>query len=62
MKNKQLTRDELLKVLQSYAGMIERSGEDFPGVVLDDIHASVKGILRDNAPDLKVKNWWRGNK
>lgn len=53
MKNKSYTREELLKVMASYLRMIERSGEEFPTVVLDDIEKSIKYVLEVNAYDGK---------
>jgi hypothetical protein len=46
LKKADYTVDVLLDVLGSYRRMIERSGGEFPTVVLSDIKASVTGILK----------------
>lgn len=39
-------RQILLEVMESYVRMIERSGKEYPTVVLGDIKASITGILK----------------
>lgn len=43
-KEKLYTRDTLIKVLESYARMIDHNSE-YPTVVLSDIRASIKSVL-----------------
>ena len=49
MKKKEYTREQLLDVLGSYLCMINRSGDEFPTVVLSDIKASCKTVLKANS-------------
>ena len=46
MKKEQYTVPVLLDVIASYQRMIERSGKEYPTVVLSDIDASIKAVLR----------------
>jgi hypothetical protein len=48
MKKKKYTADQLLQVIKSYYSMIQRSGENFPTVVLDDIQKSAEYVLQKN--------------
>lgn len=41
------TVDVLLDVLKSYKRQIERSGKEYPTVVLSDISASIDFVLRN---------------
>ncbi len=43
------TVDVLLDVLQSYRRQIERSGKEYPTVVLSDISASIDYVLQNCA-------------
>ena len=47
MKQQTLTKEQLLGVMESYLNMIER-GKEYPTVVLSDIEASLKSVLRKN--------------
>lgn len=42
------SRHALLDILKSYLTMIERSGKEYPTVVLGDITASIKYVLKEN--------------
>ena len=46
MKKEQYTVPVLLDVIASYQRMIERSGKEYSTVVLSDIDASIKSVLR----------------
>lgn len=48
MKKSDYTKETLLDVLSSYHRMIERSGEEYPTVVLGDIKKSIESVLRVN--------------
>lgn len=48
IKTRLYTREELLKVIAGYSHMIQRSGKDFPTVVLDDIQKSIQFVLKIN--------------
>ena len=48
IKTRLYTREELLKVIAGYSCMIQRSGKDFPAVVLDDIQKSIQFVLKTN--------------
>lgn len=53
MKQQTLTKERLLGVMESYLNMIERSKEypnrkNLQSVVLSDIEASIKSVLRKN--------------
>jgi hypothetical protein len=41
------TADQLLNILESYSRMIERDQGNYPAVVLDDIHHSIKSVLEE---------------
>ena len=47
MEQQTLTKERLLGVMESYLNMIER-GKEYPTVVLSDIEASIKSVLRKN--------------
>lgn len=47
MEQQTLTKEQLLGVMESYLNMIER-GKEYPTVVLSDIEASIKSVLRKN--------------
>lgn len=55
--NNKYTEEMLLDILASYATLIKRSGEHFPGVVLSDINASIKSILRKCNYNGRYKNF-----
>lgn len=46
MEQQTLTKERLLGVIESYLNMIER-GKEYPTVVLSDIEASIKSVLRN---------------
>ena len=48
IREKQYTREQLLDVINDYLKMINRSGSEFPTVVLDDIAKSIQHVLREN--------------
>lgn len=48
MKKDDYTKDVLLDVLGSYLRMINRSGDEYGAVVLQDIKASIKHVLKIN--------------
>lgn len=48
MKKEEYTKEVLLDVMGSYLRQISRSGEEYPTVVLDDLQASVKFVLKSN--------------
>lgn len=56
MKKSDYTKETLLDVLGSYARMIDRNGEKFSMVVLDDIRKSIKFVLKINEYDGKYKD------
>lgn len=53
MKASDYTKPVLLDVLGSYLRMIERSGDEYPTVVLNDIRSSIKFVLKTNNYDGK---------
>lgn len=55
------TVDQLLKVLESYSRMSERDQGKYPAVVLDDIHCSIKCILKGGYKNETVSHEKRGN-
>ena len=48
MKKEKYTTEQLLNIIKSYYILIQRGGEDFPAVVLDDIKKSVEYVLQKN--------------
>lgn len=46
--NTQYTREQLLDVIHSYLRQIERNGNEYPTVVLDDIAKSIQFVLDKN--------------
>lgn len=46
MEQQTLTKEQLFGVMKSYLNMIER-GKEYPTVVLSDIEASIKSVLRN---------------
>ena len=46
MNNNEYTINDFLDILESYRKMILRSGKEYPTVVLSDIEASTRGILK----------------
>ena len=46
MKKEQYSINDFLDILESYRNMILRSGKEYPTVVLSDIEASTRGILK----------------
>ena len=49
------TKDQLLDVIKSYKKQIERSGKEYPTVVLDDISKSIDYVLKKNGIDESCK-------
>ena len=45
MKNKELTREQLIDILKSYIRMIDRNGADYPTACLSDLNASLHSVL-----------------
>lgn len=41
------TREALIEILEAYKRLIDRNGEEFPTVVLDDISKSITHVLRN---------------
>lgn len=39
------TVDQLINILESYAGLIDRDQGKYPAVVLDDIRCSIRSVL-----------------
>lgn len=48
MKTIEYSREDLLDVLKSYRGMIERYGTEYPTVCLSDLYASITYVLKRN--------------
>lgn len=46
--NNEYTCEQLLRVLQSYARMIDRDNGQYPKVVLSDIRVSIEYVLKQN--------------
>lgn len=46
MKKEQYTINDFLDILECYRHMILKNGDEFPTVVLSDIEASTRGILK----------------
>lgn len=47
MNETKYTRADLLEILRAYKRQIERSGKDFPTVVLSDIEKSIDHVLTE---------------
>jgi hypothetical protein len=47
MSETKYTRAELLEILRAYKRQIERSGKEFPAVVLSDIEKSIEYVLKE---------------
>lgn len=45
MKSKELTRKQLIDILESYVRMIDRNGADYPTVTISDLSASLHSVL-----------------
>ena len=45
MQKEIYTTEQFLSVLKSYQNMIQRSGKEYPTVVLDDIYHSIKSVI-----------------
>lgn len=56
MKKEEYTKEVLLDVIGSYLRQINRSGKEYPTVVLGDLKASMKSILKENDYDGKYKD------
>lgn len=57
MKKEKYTKDQLLDVLASYYRMIQRSGAEFPTVVIDDIEKSIIHVLKKNDYNGRYKKY-----
>lgn len=57
MKIEKYTAEQLLDVLGSYFRMIQRSGEEYPAVVLDDIQKSIVHVLNKNGYNGRYKKY-----
>lgn len=57
MKIEKYTAEQLLDILGSYYRMIQRSGEDFPAVVIDDIQKSIIHVLNTNGYNGRYKKF-----
>lgn len=61
MNKKELwTIEDFLDILECYRLWILKSGEEFPTVVLSDIEASTRAILRNFGYDKRVKKYMEG--
>ena len=56
MNKEQYTKEILLDIMGAYLRQIERSGDQFPVVVLDDIKKSINHVLKINDYNGKYKN------
>ena len=56
MKKEDYTKEVLLDVIGSYLRQMSRSGEEFPGVVLSDLRASMKFVLKTNEYNGRYKD------
>lgn len=56
MKKKEYTKEVLLDVMGSYLRQINRSGKEYPTIVLSDLQASIKSVLKENNYDGKYQN------
>lgn len=56
MEKEDYTKEVLLDVIGSYLRQISRSGKEYPTVVLSDLQASMKFILKVNGYDGKYKD------
>jgi hypothetical protein len=45
MKSKELTREQLIDILESYVRMIARNGADYPTATLSELYASLHSVL-----------------
>ena len=45
MTVKELTKEELIDIMESYVRMINRNGREYPTVVLSDLNASLCSVL-----------------
>lgn len=57
MKKEKYTADRLLDVIASYYRMIQRSGAEYPAVVLDDIQKSIVHVLNKNGYNGRYKKY-----
>ena len=60
MKKEDYTIETLLDVLECYRLWILKSGTDFPTVVLSDIEASTRGILKTCNYNKRIKKYMEG--
>lgn len=51
------TKDVLLDIIGGYLKQIERSGKEYPTVVLSDLKASMEYVLKVNEYDGKHKDY-----
>lgn len=56
MRKNAYTKEVLLDVIGSYLRQISRSGKKHPEVVLNDLQASMKYVLKVNGYDGKYKD------
>lgn len=56
MKKTDYTKDVLLDVIGSYLRQISRSGKEYPTVVIGDLQASMKAVLKANEYNGQYKN------
>ena len=56
MNKSTYTKEEVLDVIGSYLRQISRSGKDFPTVVLSDLQASMKHVLKVNGYNGRYKD------
>lgn len=56
MKKEEYTKEVLLDVMGSYLKQINRSEKEYPTVVLNDLQASIKSVLKANDYDGKYKD------
>jgi hypothetical protein len=57
MKIEKYTAEQLLDVIASYYRMIQRSGAEYPAVVLDDIQKSIVHVLNKNGYNGRYKKY-----
>jgi hypothetical protein len=57
MKNEKYTAEQLLDVLGSYFRMIQRYGEEYLAVALDDIQKSILHVLNKNGYNGRSKKY-----
>lgn len=55
IKKEDYSIDDFLDILECYRCMILRSGREYPSVVLSDIEASTRGILKTFNYNKRIK-------